>query len=98
MKGLLAKTYNTIVYLFVYRTKWKRQTAVGLELLAEAGNYAAVQRMMQSSPYWSQYPSTQGSGLLSTVDSLYYRQAVSPLSSHRQLLSRLYLQGMGPIS
>nr|XP_027197588.1 homeobox protein B-H1-like [Dermatophagoides pteronyssinus] len=38
------------------RTKWKRQTAVGLELLAEAGNYAAVQRMLQTSPYWlSQY-------------------------------------------
>ena len=36
------------------RTKWKRQTAVGLELLAEAGNFAAVQRMLQSSPYWLQ--------------------------------------------
>lgn len=34
------------------RTKWKRQTAVGLELLAEAGNYAAVQRMLQQNPYW----------------------------------------------
>lgn len=34
------------------RTKWKRQTAVGLELLAEAGNFAAVQRMLQTSPYW----------------------------------------------
>ncbi|ESO09481.1 hypothetical protein HELRODRAFT_152036, partial [Helobdella robusta] len=34
------------------RTKWKRQTAVGLELLAEAGNYAAVQRMLQTNPYW----------------------------------------------
>ena len=34
------------------RTKWKRQTAVGLELLAEAGNFAAVQRMLQQNPYW----------------------------------------------
>ncbi|RWS13874.1 Homeobox protein B-H1-like protein [Dinothrombium tinctorium] len=34
------------------RTKWKRQTAVGIELLAEAGNYAAVQRMLQSAPQW----------------------------------------------
>jgi hypothetical protein len=34
------------------RTKWKRQTAVGLELLAEAGNLAAVQRMLQQNPYW----------------------------------------------
>jgi hypothetical protein len=36
------------------RTKWKRQTAVGLELLAEAGNLAAVQRMLQQNPYWYQ--------------------------------------------
>lgn len=27
------------------RTKWKRQTAVGMELLAEAGNVAALQRL-----------------------------------------------------
>lgn len=34
------------------RTKWKRQTAVGIELLTEAGNFAAVQRMIQANPYW----------------------------------------------
>lgn len=34
------------------RTKWKRQTAVGLELLSEAGNYAAVKRMLESNPNW----------------------------------------------
>lgn len=28
----------------IYRTKWKRQTSVGLELFVEAGNYAAYQR------------------------------------------------------
>ncbi|XP_021938441.1 homeobox protein B-H1-like, partial [Zootermopsis nevadensis] len=33
------------------RTKWKRQTAVGLELLAEAGNYAAFQRLYGGPPY-----------------------------------------------
>ncbi|CAL8143653.1 unnamed protein product [Orchesella dallaii] len=32
------------------RTKWKRQTAVGLELLAEAGNYAALQRIYSAAP------------------------------------------------
>ncbi|KAF4518579.1 hypothetical protein B566_EDAN012406 [Ephemera danica] len=32
------------------RTKWKRQTAVGLELLAEAGNYAALQRHLMYGP------------------------------------------------
>ncbi|XP_076329664.1 uncharacterized protein LOC143235411 [Tachypleus tridentatus] len=34
------------------RTKWKRQTTVGLEFLTEAGNIAAVHRMMQTSPFW----------------------------------------------
>uniref|UniRef100_A0A1I8G2A1 Homeobox domain-containing protein n=2 Tax=Macrostomum lignano TaxID=282301 RepID=A0A1I8G2A1_9PLAT len=38
------------------RTKWKRQTAVGLELLAEAGNFAAVQRILQTNPYWAFHP------------------------------------------
>ena len=37
------------------RTKWKRQTAVGMELLAEAGNYAAVQQLLRQNPYWVRY-------------------------------------------
>ncbi|XP_037792832.1 barH-like 1 homeobox protein, partial [Penaeus monodon] len=37
------------------RTKWKRQTAVGLELLAEAGNYAALQRLYGPAYGWP-YP------------------------------------------
>ncbi|KAF7489652.1 BarH-like 1 homeobox protein [Sarcoptes scabiei] len=52
------------------RTKWKRQTAVGLELLAEAGNYAAVQRMLQTSPYWlSQYGSVATAALAAAAAS-----------------------------
>ncbi|CAH1787059.1 unnamed protein product [Owenia fusiformis] len=53
------------------RTKWKRQTAVGLELLAEAGNYAAVQRMLQANPYWAYHP--QVAGVLANMDALYFR-------------------------
>ncbi len=38
------------------RTKWKRQTAVGIELLAEAGNLAAVQSVYQSMGFpWPPY-------------------------------------------
>merc|ERR1712024_323611 len=34
------------------RTKWKRTTSVGLELLAETGNYAALQSLYRGvSPY-----------------------------------------------
>ena len=31
--------------MIIFRTKWKRQTAVGIELLAEAGNMAALQQV-----------------------------------------------------
>ncbi|XP_015929286.1 homeobox protein ceh-30 [Parasteatoda tepidariorum] len=70
------------------RTKWKRQTAVGLELLAEAGNYAAVQRMLQSTPYWlNQYaanlPFTAG---LPGMD-MYYRQG---LGLQKPMAYRMY--------
>ncbi|CAH0771252.1 unnamed protein product [Bemisia tabaci] len=64
------------------RTKWKRQTAVGLELLAEAGNYAAFQRLYGGPPYgcWP-YPgvggvgAVGGTGAAPTAADLYYRQA-----------------------
>ncbi|KAJ8313381.1 hypothetical protein KUTeg_009071 [Tegillarca granosa] len=70
------------------RTKWKRQTAVGLELLAEAGNYASVQRMMMSNPYWPSFPDHSPS-LLSGVNGLYLRHT-SPLSP-RPVLPHMFL-------
>ncbi|XP_074598139.1 uncharacterized protein LOC141852882 [Brevipalpus obovatus] len=46
------------------RTKWKRQTAVGFELMAQEGNLAAVQRLIQQEPYWmntlASYATTSG--------------------------------------
>nr|SIW59170.1 Bar [Euperipatoides kanangrensis] len=73
------------------RTKWKRQTAVGLELLAEAGNYAAVQRMFSSSPYWP-YPTQLSS--VSSMD-LYYRNAAAAAALQRPMLPRLFLPSIG---
>ena len=69
------------------RTKWKRTTSVGLELLAEQGNYTAVQALMargQGLPYLaslasasplSNYPPPlmAGGGLMELYS---YRQAV----------------------
>ncbi len=55
------------------RTKWKRQTAVGLELLAEAGNFAAVQRMLQQNPYWC----TPYQNLMSSNEALSLQRALS---------------------
>uniref|UniRef100_A0A914WBJ5 Homeobox domain-containing protein n=1 Tax=Plectus sambesii TaxID=2011161 RepID=A0A914WBJ5_9BILA len=40
------------------RTKWKRQSAVGMELLSEASNFAAVQQLLRSNPYWASYVAT----------------------------------------
>ncbi|GMT33018.1 hypothetical protein PFISCL1PPCAC_24315, partial [Pristionchus fissidentatus] len=37
------------------RTKWKRQASVGMDLLNEAGNLAAVQNLLRTSPYWNNY-------------------------------------------
>ncbi|XP_029656766.1 barH-like 1 homeobox protein [Octopus sinensis] len=70
------------------RTKWKRQTAVGLELLAEAGNYAAVQRMIQANPYWSiHYP--QAASIISNLDALYLRYSgTNSIQGQRPMLPR----------
>ncbi|VDK53123.1 unnamed protein product [Anisakis simplex] len=37
------------------RTKWKRQAAVGMDLLNEASNVAAVQQLLRTNPYWANY-------------------------------------------
>ncbi|XP_045202484.1 barH-like 1 homeobox protein [Mercenaria mercenaria] len=78
------------------RTKWKRQTAVGLELLAEAGNYAAVQRMLQTNPYWFTYH-PQAAGIISNLDALYYRpQTENTLTqaAQRPTLPRMFIHGL----
>ncbi|CAK6433508.1 unnamed protein product [Pipistrellus nathusii] len=74
------------------RTKWKRQTAVGLELLAEAGNYSALQRMFPS-PYF--YPQS----LVSNLDPgaalyLYRGPSAPPPALQRPLVPRLLLHGL----
>lgn len=35
----------------IYRTKWKRQTAVSLEFLEHQGSFAAVHRLFQHNPH-----------------------------------------------
>lgn len=75
-----------------FRTKWKRQTAVGLELLAEAGNYSALQRMFPS-PYF--YPQS----LVSNLDPgaalyLYRGPSAPPPALQRPLVPRILLHGL----
>ncbi|KAG4075894.1 hypothetical protein HA402_003720 [Bradysia odoriphaga] len=72
------------------RTKWKRQTSVGFELLVEAGNYAAYQRAYQRN-----YPQLDGWQYPSSLQvppspaELYYRQA-SLAALHSQSPFGLY--------
>ncbi|XP_008067509.1 barH-like 1 homeobox protein [Carlito syrichta] len=78
------------------RTKWKRQTAVGLELLAEAGNYSALQRMFPS-PYF--YPQS----LVSNLDPgaalyLYRGPSAPPPALQRPLVPRILLPGCGVLT
>lgn len=82
------------------RTKWKRQTAVGLELLAEAGNFAAFQRLYGGSPYLGAWPyaAAAGAGAAaaahgapphSSID-IYYRQAAAAAAMQKPLPYNLY--------
>ncbi|XP_037548625.1 barH-like homeobox 1b [Nematolebias whitei] len=75
------------------RTKWKRQTAVGLELLAEAGNYSALQRMFPS-PYF--YPQSLVSNLDPGAALYLYRgpSAAPPPALQRPLVPRILLHGL----
>ena len=57
------------------RTKWKRTTSVGLELLAESGNYSALQALYRS-PYPG-YPSPLLAGAGISPLEMYYRQAAA---------------------
>ncbi|XP_015263022.1 PREDICTED: barH-like 1 homeobox protein [Gekko japonicus] len=90
-----ATPYGWVPDTGVHRTKWKRQTAVGLELLAEAGNYSALQRMFPS-PYF--YPQS----LVSNLDpgaaaALYlYRgpSAAPPPALQRPLVPRILIHGL----
>lgn len=36
------------------RTKWKRQAAVGVDLLQEPSNFAVIQNLLRTNPYWMQ--------------------------------------------
>ena len=70
------------------RTKWKRQTSVTIELLAEAtGNYAAMQRMLQ---YWS-----CGPALLPTAPPAPYNPAQAQLLQMQELYYRSLHQSRG---
>jgi BarH-like protein len=73
---------------------------VGLELLAEAGNYAAFQRLYGGPPYmgaWP-YPQVPSGNPTNTID-LYYRQAAAAAALQKPLPYRIYpnAPGLSPL-
>ncbi|KFB41996.1 AGAP012428-PA-like protein [Anopheles sinensis] len=87
----------------IKRTKWKRQTAVGLELLAEAGNYAAFQRLYGGPPYIGGWPYPTQSGPPGTPQSAvdaYYRHAAAAAALQKPLPYRIYpgVPGLGALN
>ncbi|XP_023288908.1 homeobox protein B-H1-like, partial [Orussus abietinus] len=79
-------------------TKWKRQAIVGFEILAEAGNYAAFQRLYAggggvpthpAGPYWP-YPGAAPP----PPNDLFYRQASAAVTLQKPLPYRLYPPAM----
>ncbi|KAH8858550.1 BarH-like 1 homeobox protein [Schistosoma japonicum] len=61
------------------RTKWKRQTAVGLELITEAENYVTIQRLIEQSPFWAYHPTVRY--LLSNLDLMHKSSPITPIIS-----------------
>lgn len=74
---------------------------MGLELLAEAGNYAAFQRLYGSPAYMGGWPYPQGhpTATASMAD-LYYRQAAAAAALQKPLPYRLYppVPSLGPLN
>ena len=85
---LFFKTWKNFPTMFlVYkRTKWKRQATVGIELLTEAGNIAAMQSLCARLPWMHHHPpppaltpptSSSFASSLGTNMDFYYRHAAA---------------------
>ena len=100
--GLCPPAVGCTHVCFFFRTKWKRQTSVGLELLAEAGNYSALQRMFPS-PYFyhpsllGSMDSTTAAAAAAAMYSSMYRTPPAPHPQlQRPLVPRVLIHGLGP--
>ncbi|CCD66476.1 Homeobox protein ceh-31 [Caenorhabditis elegans] len=63
------------------RTKWKRQASVGMDLLHDAGNMAAVQQLLRTNPYWANYLSQNTSMFGASNNRPVFNSLVVPTSS-----------------
>lgn len=64
-----------------FRTKWKRQASVGMDLLHDAGNMAAVQQLLRTNPYWANYLSQNTSMFGASNNRPVFNSLVVPTSS-----------------
>lgn len=63
---------------------------MGLELLAEAGNYAAFQRLYGGPAYLPSWPAYPGPAMHQTPTDIYYRQAAAAAALQKPLPFRMY--------
>ncbi|CAB3399643.1 unnamed protein product [Caenorhabditis bovis] len=60
------------------RTKWKRQASVGMDLLHDASNMAAVQQLLRSNSYWANYLNQPGGLLPGACNGAFLNSMVLP--------------------
>ncbi|KAK3087956.1 hypothetical protein FSP39_012792 [Pinctada imbricata] len=75
------------------RTKWKRQTAVGLELLAEANTFSLLTSQRQMLAGSLSLPQSNASPLCpgtSSFGDFYHRRNIAPVLQPRPVLPQLY--------
>ena len=81
---------NRILFTVICnRTKWKRQASVGIEMIVEAGNIAAVQNLCRvgaGGPHWLP---TMAHPLLAHQIDLYYRSQIATAALQRPQLPSL---------
>ncbi|CAI5454219.1 unnamed protein product [Caenorhabditis angaria] len=75
------------------RTKWKRQASVGMDLLHDAGNMAAVQQLLRSNPYWASYLSSSAASQAATSRNFTNPLVMPTTMQNNSLLQFLAAQG-----
>ena len=81
---------NRILFTVICnRTKWKRQASVGIEMIVEAGNIAAVQNLYRVGASGPQWLPAMAHPLLAHQIDLYYRSQMATAAFQRPPLPSL---------
>lgn len=100
-RSILFNVMISLLFICGCRTKWKRQTSVGLELFVEAGNYAAYQRacasrfgQLDALPYGNPLMMSGAHGMLPPASSAVPNSAASAAEMYYQHALQNSMNGM----